>query len=130
MTIPEILRTWRVVAVVGLSSAVWRPSFGVSEYMQKMGYTIIPVNPNETEVLGCKAWPSLDAVPEPIGIVNVFRRPEYLPEIVEASVRVGARVLWTQEGVVHAPAAEAARRAGLEVVMDRCILREHMALES
>lgn len=128
MTIPEILRTYRIIAVVGLSSSVWRPSFGVTEYMQSVGYTIIPVNPNETEVLGEKAWPSLEAVPGPIEIVNVFRRSEHLPGIVDSAIRVGAPVVWAQEGVAHPGAAETARRAGLEVVMNRCILREHMAL--
>lgn len=129
MTIPEVLAAYRTIAVVGLSSRTWRPSFAVSEYMRKVGYTIIPVNPNETEVLGQKAWPSLEEVPEPVEIVNVFRRPEYVPDIVDSAIRIGARVVWMQEGVVHEEAARRARDAGLEVVMDRCLLKEHISLE-
>jgi hypothetical protein len=128
MTIPEILAKYRVLAVVGLSSSVWRPSFGVSEYMQSAGYRIIPVNPNETAVLGQPAWPSLEGITEPIEIVNIFRRPEYVPDIVQSAIQIGARVVWMQEGVVHEPAAQLALDAGLDVVMDRCILKEHMAL--
>jgi predicted CoA-binding protein len=126
MTIKEILETFRSIAVVGLSTHAWRASFGVSRFMQNMGYRIIPVNPNETEVLGEKAYASLDEVPYPIEIVNIFRRSEYVPEIVEAAIRRGAKVVWMQEGVVHDEAAEIARQAGIEVVMDRCILKEHM----
>ena len=128
MTIPEILQAYRVLAVVGLSSSVWRPSFGVSEYMQSAGYRIIPVNPNETGVLGQPAWSSLEDVPEPVEIVNIFRRSEYVPEVVRSAIRIGARVIWMQEGVVHEGAARDARDAGLDVVMDRCLLKEHMAL--
>ena len=126
MTIKEILATYSTIAVVGLSSHAWRASFSVSRYMQANGYRIIPVNPNETEVLGEKAYPSLDEVPEPVEIVDVFRRSEYVPDIVEAAIRTGAKVIWMQEGVIHEPAAERARKAGLDVVMDRCILKEHM----
>jgi uncharacterized protein len=93
--------------------------------MQSQGYRIVPVNPAETEVLGEKAWPSLDEVPEPVDIVNIFRRPEFVPEIVKAAIRIRARGIWMQEGVVHEEAARMAREAGLEVVMDRCILKEH-----
>lgn len=121
----NLLRNAKTIAVVGLSSRRSRPSYGVSEYMQSMGYRIVPVNPNETEVLGEKAWPSLEAVPEHIDIVDVFRRSESVPEIVDAAIRIGARGIWLQEGVIHEAAAEKARTAGLEVVMDRCILKEH-----
>mgnify|MGYP001371850779 CR=1 FL=1 len=124
----ELLRSARVIAVVGLSSKRHRPSYGVSEYMQRMGYRIIPVNPNEKEVLGERAYPSLDEVPEKIDIVNIFRRSEYVPEIVDAAIRVGARAIWMQEGVIHEEAAAKARAAGLTVVMDRCILKEHRRL--
>jgi hypothetical protein len=110
---------------VGLSSRRARPSYGVSEYMQTSGYRIIPVNPNETEVLGERAWASLEEVPEHIDIVDIFRRPECVPEIVDAAIRIGAKGVWMQEGVVHEEAAGRARAAGLEVVMDRCILKEH-----
>src|SRR5437660_10396848 len=95
--------------------------------MQTAGYRIIPVNPLETEVLGEKAYPSLDDVPEPFEIVDIFRRPEYVPDIVEAAIRRRARVIWMQQGVVNEAAAERARSAGLEVVMDRCILQDHVA---
>ena len=126
MTYKEILETYKTIAVVGLSTSPWRASFGVSRYMQANGYRIIPVNPNETEVLGEKAYPSLDDVPEPFQIVDIFRRSEYVPEIVEAAIRKGAKVIWMQESVSHEAAAGRARAAGLEVIMDRCILKEHM----
>ena len=128
MSIPEILRSARTIAVVGLSSKRYRPSSGVAEYLQRSGYRIIPVNPQETEVLGEKAWPALESVPEAIDIVDIFRRSESVPEIVEAAIRVGARAVWMQEGVIHEEAAARARAAGLEVVMDRCILKEHRRL--
>jgi len=120
-----VLRNSKTIAVVGLSSNRRRPSYGVSEYMQSMGYRIIPVNPQETEVLGEKAYASLDDVPEPVDIVNVFRRSEFVPEIVDAAIRIGAKCVWMQEGVTHEEAAAKARAAGLEVVMNRCILKEH-----
>jgi uncharacterized protein len=126
--IPEILQSARVIAVVGLSSKRWRPSYGVTEYMQRAGYRIVPVNPEETEVLGEKSYPDLDAVPEAIDIVDIFRRSEYVPEIVEAAIRKGARAIWMQEDVVHEDAARRAAEAGLDVVMDRCILKEHRRL--
>ena len=127
MSTKEILERYKTIAVVGLSSRLFRASNGVSRFMQSAGYRIIPVNPKETEVLGEKAYPSLDDVPEPVEIVDIFRRPEYVPDIVEAAIRKGAKVIWMQEGVVHEAAAQRAREAGLEVVMDRCILKEHMA---
>jgi hypothetical protein len=123
--VTEILRTSKVIAVVGLSSRVSRPSHGVSEYMQSVGYRIIPVNPKETEVLGEKSYARLEDVPEKVDVVNIFRRPEFVPEIVESAIRIGARVVWMQEGVIHDEAAERARQAGLYVVMDTCILKEH-----
>jgi len=126
--IADLLRTGRTIAVVGLSSKRNRPSYGVSEYMQRQGYRIIPVNPHETEVFGEKAYPDLDSVPVGIDIVNVFRRSEFVPGIVEAAIRVGARAVWMQEDVVHEEAARRARQAGLAVVMDRCILKEHRRL--
>jgi predicted CoA-binding protein len=125
MNVDSILRGAKTIAVVGLSSSRMRVSYSVSEYMQQAGYRIIPVNPNETEVLGEKAYATLDDVPEPVDIVDIFRRPEFVPEVVEAAIRKGARVIWMQEGVVHEEAAERARAAGLTVVMDRCILKEH-----
>ena len=128
MTIKEILETYRTIAVVGLSSRPHRASNGVSRYMQRQGYRIIPVNPMETEVFGEKAYPSLDDVPESFEIVDIFRRPEFVPDIVEAAIRRKAKVIWMQQGVIHEAAAERARAEGLEVVMDLCILQEHMAL--
>jgi predicted CoA-binding protein len=121
----NLLRNAKTIAVVGLSSRRSRPSYGVSEYMQSRGYRIIPVNPNETEILGEKAYRSLDEVPEPVDIVDIFRRPEGVPEVVDAAIRIGAKGVWMQEGVVHDEAAEKARAAGLEVIMDKCILKEH-----
>jgi predicted CoA-binding protein len=98
--------------------------------MQSNGYRIIPVNPNEAEILGEKVYATLDEVPQPIDIVDIFRRSESVPEIVDAAIRIGAKGIWMQEGVVHEQAAEKARAAGLEVVMDRCILKEHRKLLS
>lgn len=126
MTTKEILERYKRIAVVGLSSNTWRASYGVSRFMQTVGYHVIPVNPNETEVLGQKAYATLDEVPGPIEIVNIFRRPEFVPEIVDAAIRRGAKVVWMQEGVIHEEAAQRARAAGMEVVMDRCILKEQM----
>lgn len=124
-SIPGLLRSSKTIAVVGLSHKRFRPSYGVSEYMQSAGYRIIPVNPNETEVLGEKAYPTLDDIPEPVDIVDIFRRSESVPEIVDAAIRIKAKAVWMQEGVIHEEAAEKARQAGLDVVMDRCILKEH-----
>jgi predicted CoA-binding protein len=123
--VTEILTRYKTLAVVGLSSKPARPSFGVAEYMQRHGYRILPVNPRETEVLGEKAYVSLDAVPEAAEVVVIFRRPEFVPEVVEAAIRKGARVIWMQEGVVHEEATARARAAGLTVIQDRCILKEH-----
>ncbi|HKE21365.1 MAG TPA: CoA-binding protein [Bryobacteraceae bacterium] len=129
-TITEILTSARTIAVVGLSGKRYRPSYGVAEYMQRAGYRIIPVNPHETEVLGETCYPDLDSVPEPVDIVDIFRRPESVPEIVEAAIRCGAKVVWMQESVVHEAAARRAESAGLAVVMDRCILKDHRRLIS
>ena len=125
MTASDILREAKTIAVVGLSSKRMRPSFGVSQYMQRSGYRIIPVNPIETEVLGEKAYPDLDAIPEPVDVVNIFRRPDLVPPIVDAAIRIGAKAVWMQEGIVNEEAAEKARAAGLTVIMDHCILKEH-----
>jgi predicted CoA-binding protein len=126
MNAKEILQKYKRIAVVGLSSNPGRASHGVSRYMQKSGYGITPVNPNEVEVLGEKAYASLDEAPGPIEIVDIFRRAEFVPEIVDAAIRRNAKVIWMQLGVVHEAAAEKARAAGLEVLMDNCILQEHM----
>jgi uncharacterized protein len=124
--ITEILKNSKTIAVVGLSGRHFRASYGVAEYMQSAGYRIIPVNPNEREVLGEKSYARLEDIPERVDIVDVFRRPEYVLEIVDAAIRIGARAIWMQEGVAHAEAAERGRGAGLLVVEDCCILKEHM----
>lgn len=123
--IGELLRSSHTIAVVGLSSKRYRPSYGVAEYLQRAGYRIIPVNPCEEAVLGEKAYTELAQVPDKIDIVDIFRRSEFVPEIVETAIRLGARAIWMQEGVIHEEAAARARAAGLEVVMDHCILKEH-----
>ena len=123
--VSDLLSSSRTIAVVGLSHKRYRPSYGVAEYLRSAGYRIIPVNPFETEVLGEKAYAALDQVPERVDIVDIFRRPEFVPEIVEVAIRIGARAIWMQEGVAHEEAAARARAAGLIVVMDRCILKEH-----
>lgn len=125
--IPEILRSSKTIAVVGLSSKRFRPSFGVSQYMQRAGYRIIPVNPNESEVLGEKAYARLEDIPREIkiDIVDIFRRSEEVAPVVESAIRIGARYVWMQEGVADENAARRAREAGLGVVMDHCILKEH-----
>ena len=126
--IEKVLKNAKTIAVVGLSSNPMRASHGVSAYMQAQGYRIIPVNPRESAVLGEACYPDLDAVPEAIDIVNIFRRPEHVPEIVEAAIRKGAKVIWMQEGVYHEEAARRAEEAGLVVIMDRCILKDHRRL--
>jgi uncharacterized protein len=122
----EILKTSHIIAVVGLSSRPHRPSYGVAQYLQSAGYRIIPVNPGETEVLGEKSYARLEDIPERVDIVDIFRRSEFVPAIVESAIRIGARGVWMQEGVIHAEAAERARRAGLFVIMNTCILKEHI----
>jgi hypothetical protein len=122
--IAEVLRSARTIAVVGLSSNPARASFGVSRFLQRQGFRIIPVNPNEQEVLGERAYPSLRDVPDQIDIVNIFRRPARVPEVVEDAVQKGIRFIWMQEGVINQEAAQKAEAAGIPVVMDRCILKE------
>ena len=124
--IRNLLQTSTTIAVVGLTDSPIRPSYGVSSYMQSQGYRIVPVNPNISESLGQKAFATLLDVPEKIDIVNIFRRPEAVPEIVDQAIQLGVPAIWMQEGVVHEEAAEKARRAGVFVVMDRCILKEHV----
>jgi predicted CoA-binding protein len=123
--IADILRSAHTIAVVGLSGKRFRPSYGVTEYMQRAGYKIIPVNPHEAEVLGERCYPDLDSVPGDVDIVDIFRRSEFVPEIVEAAIRKHARAIWMQEGVAHEAAARRAEEAGIMVLMDRCILKDH-----
>jgi hypothetical protein len=127
-SILDVLRSARTIAVVGLSDKKSRPSYGVARYMQSAGYRIIPVNPEVEEVLGEKCYPNLESVPETIDIVDIFRRSEFVPPVVEAAIRVRAKAIWMQAGVIHEQAAERARAAGLAVVMDRCLLKEHMRM--
>ena len=121
----DILKKFKTIAVVGLSSNPMRPSFGVTEYMQEAGYRIIPVNPNEREVLGEKSYARLEDVPEKVDIVNVFRRAEEVLPVVESAIRIGTKVIWMQVGIENEEAAAKARAAGLVVVEDACILVEH-----
>jgi predicted CoA-binding protein len=121
----DILTKYKRIAVVGLSSNPARPSHGVSEYMQSVGYQIIPVNPNETDVLGEPSYERLQDVPQKIEIVDIFRRPEEVPPVVDAAIAVGAKVVWMQLGVESQAAAKKAQAAGLAVVMDACLLIEH-----
>lgn len=123
--VAEVLKKAKNVAVVGLSSSPLRPSYGVAAYLQTHGYRIIPVNPHIHGALGEKAYATLADVPEKIDIVNVFRRPDAVPEVVDQVLRLKLPVLWLQEDVINEEAAEKARQAGVFVVMDRCILKEH-----
>ena len=123
----DVLKSSKNIAVVGLSSSPMRPSYGVAAYMQSQGYRIIPINPQIPGALGEKAYPKLKDAPEKIDIVNIFRRSEFVPEVVEEAIQLRPRAIWMQEGVAHEQAAEKARKAGIFVVQDRCILKEHRA---
>jgi uncharacterized protein len=125
--IAEVLKNSKTIAVVGLSSSPMRPSYGVAAYMQSHGYRIIPINPEIKGALGEKAYASLSEAPKKIDIVDIFRRPEFVPAIVDEAIRLKIPTVWMQEDVVHAEAAAKARQAGIFVVMDRCILKEHRA---
>jgi predicted CoA-binding protein len=123
--VAQILRGAKTIAVVGLSSKPMRASHGVAEYLKAAGYRIIPVNPNETQVLGEKAYARLEDVPEPVDIVDVFRQAEEVTAVAESAIRIGAKVLWMQLGIENAGAAEKAQAAGLVVVEDSCLMVEH-----
>ncbi len=126
-----LLQSAKTIAVVGLSSNPVRPSFGVSRFLQRQGFRIIPVNPQETEVLGERAYPSVREVPEAIDIVDIFRRPARVPEVVEDAIqKAGVRCIWMQEGIVSHEGAARAEAAGIPVIMDRCILKEMARLLS
>jgi hypothetical protein len=125
--IRELLAKVKTIAVVGLSDSPMRPSHGVSAYMQAQGYRIIPVNPQIAEALGEKSYASLLEVPEKVDLVDVFRRPEFVDEIVEQAIQLKIPAIWLQEDVINERAADRARKAGMFVVMDRCILKEHRA---
>ena len=125
--IAEILKKAETIAVVGLSPSPLRPSHGVSAYMQAHGYRIIPVNPRVNVVLGEKSYSSIAEVPEKIDVVNIFRRSDAVPEIVDQAIQLKVPTIWMQETVVNDAAAQRARASGIFVVMDRCILKEHRA---
>ena len=124
----ELLATSRRIAVVGLSDNPSRISNLVSRYMQRQGYIIIPVNPAITEALGEPAFPDLKSIPGPVDIVNIFRRPEFVPEIVDAAIAIKAKTVWMQAGITHPEAARRASEAGLQVVVDECIMVDHSRL--
>jgi predicted CoA-binding protein len=126
--IADLLKRSRIIAVVGLSNSPLRPSYGVSAYMQTNGYRIIPVNPEIKGALGEKAYSSLLDVPEQIDIVNIFRRPEFVEEVVDQAIQRKVPAIWMQEEVINEKAADKARKAGIFVIMDRCILKDHKAL--
>ncbi len=126
--IRDILQSTRTIAVVGLSDKPDRDSYRVAAYMQQHGYRIIPVNPAVKEVLGEKSYERLQDVPEKIDVVDIFRKPEAVPAIVEDAIAVGAKAIWMQEGIAHNAAADQARAAGLQVVMNKCLLKEHRGL--
>ncbi len=124
----EILLSTKTIASVGLSSNPLKASYGVVAYLQARGYRIIPVNPTATEILGEKAYPDLSAIPEKVDVVQVFRRPEDVPPVVEEAIKIGAKVVWMQEGISNEEAAQAASEAGLQVVMDACMRATHQRL--
>ena len=125
--IADLLKHSKTIAVVGLSDSPLRPSHGVSAYMQTHGYRIIPVNPEIKGALGEKAYASLLDIPEKIDVVNIFRRPEFVEEVVDQAIKLKVPAIWMQEEVIHEKAAEKARQAGILVIMDSCILKEHKA---
>ena len=125
----EILNSSKTIAVVGLSAKSDRPSYRVASYLKENGYKIIPVNPGAKEILGETCYPDLGSIPVPVDVVNVFRRPEEVPAIVKEAIEIGAKAVWMQEGVINEEAAARAREAGLLVVMDRCMLKEHRKLQ-
>lgn len=126
--IEKILKGYKTIAVVGLSPKEDRPSHNVAKYLRSQGYRIIPVNPNAKEVLGEISYPDLKSILEKVDIVDIFRRSEDVLPIVDEAIAIGAKVVWMQEGIINNEAAERARKAGLEVVMDRCMLKEHMGM--
>lgn len=124
----KILNSYRTVAIVGLSPEPKRPSCRVASYLKKQGYKIIPVNPRVREVLGETSYPDLTSIPEPVDVVDIFRQSEDTPAIVAEAIKIGAKVVWMQEGIINEEAATRARKAGLSVVMDKCMRKEHLRL--
>jgi predicted CoA-binding protein len=127
-TMKDILLSARTIASVGVSSNQEKESYWIVLYLKEQGYRIIPVNPTADEILGEKAYPDLESVPEQIDVVQVFRKPEDVPPVVDSAIKVGAKVVWMQEGIVHEEAAQKAREAGLQVVMDACMRVTHRRL--
>lgn len=128
--VAEILESSRKIAIVGLSANTERPSYRVAGYLKDNGYTIIPVNPGEKEILGEKCYPDLRSIPEKVDVVDIFRRSEEVSPVVLGAIKIGASAVWMQEGVINEEAANQAREAGLKVVMDKCMLKEHQKLKS
>ncbi len=129
MTLEEkILKEYRTVAVVGASSNPEHPSFIVLRYLSEHGYNVIPVNPNEHEILGMTCYPNLSSIPEKVEVVDIFRRSEAVMPVVEEAIKIGAKAIWMQEGVINEEAAARARDAGLLVVMDKCMRKQHISL--
>ena len=124
----EILRNSKSIAVVGLSSDTSKPSYRVANYLKGAGYRIIPVNPNESEVLGEICYPNLTSIPEPVDLVDIFRLPKYVTAIVEEAIKISAKAVWMQEKIINEEAASRAREAGLKVVMNRCTYKEHIKM--
>lgn len=124
----DVLNIGKIVAVVGLSPDSTRPSFRVADYLKRQGYTIVPVNPAVGEIMGEKCYPDLSSIEGKVDIVDIFRRSEAVEPIVEEAIKIGAKAVWMQEGIVNEKAAQTAKEAGLLVVMDRCMLKEHMKL--
>ncbi len=124
----RILQEFKTIAVVGLSPKTDRPSYRVASYLKSKGYRIIPVNPNVPEILGEKCYPNLSSIPEKVEVVDIFRRSEDVPPVVDEAIRIGAKAIWMQEGIVNEDAARRAEEAGLLVVMDRCMYKEHVRL--
>jgi len=128
LEISRILKKYKTIAVVGLSPKENRPSNQVARYLMEAGYTIIPVNPGQSKILGQTCYPDLKAIPDPVEIVDIFRRSEDIPPIVESAIEIGAKVVWMQLGIINKEAAARAREAGLTVIMDRCLQIDHQDL--
>src|SRR5215211_4294733 len=124
----DILLSAKTIASVGLSSNSGKESYGIVQYLKSQGYRVIPVNPTADEILGEKSYPDLESVPERIDVVQVFRKPEDVPPVVDSAIKAGAKVVWMQEGIVNEEAAQKARQAGLQVVMDACMRVTHRRL--
>ena len=124
----EILLSAKTIASVGLSSNQEKESYGIVSYLKEQGYRIIPVNPTATEILGEKVYPDLESIPDQVDVVQVFRKPEDVPPVVDSAIKIGAKVVWMQEGIVNEEAAQKAREAGLQVVMDACMRATHQRL--